>query len=358
MRLKSYFRAEGIGDQEAAHLQRRIGILQQAMGIELYNKYLDAAGGEADNHDFKGIVAAVKKIVQPTPLEIAERFRFANCKQLKTESPSEYMAALHKLVLTCNFAGDADKIADRRLRDQFIFGLNDEEMQRQLLQETELTAETVVQHSERFNRARSSAALFQGTSSESDVHQTSGQRHNRSRSSSKTPVATSSTDKQRNWGPCTHCGNRHDAKHCKFRSAECYQCGRKGHIRKVCRQRSPSRSHRNLRSSVEGTNVAAANSEEIEDSNYIHQINSASPRYCVDLRSDRTTITMELDTGSGHTIISRPDWERMGSPRLKPSTTIFQSYSGHILPILGCGRMDVQIVPVRRGKRRTYPSKL
>lgn len=58
-------------------------------------------------------------VYAPTSLEIIENFRFHQRKQVEGKTIQQFVAALHKLSINCNF-GDYLQTA---LRNQFVFGL-------------------------------------------------------------------------------------------------------------------------------------------------------------------------------------------------------------------------------------------
>eukprot|EP00795_Rhopilema_esculentum_P010053 gene10053-18692_t len=72
---------------------------------------------------------------------MAERFKFYNRKQMPNESIAEYEAELRRLAKTCDFTASTDAALTpllQSLRDQFVFGLNNEAWQRRSLQEIEV----------------------------------------------------------------------------------------------------------------------------------------------------------------------------------------------------------------------------
>jgi len=74
---------------------------------------------------------------RPDTIEIAERFKFFKRNQNEKESATEYMSELRRLAKSCNFG----PYLMTTLRYQFVRGLQDQRYQRELLCESELTAE-------------------------------------------------------------------------------------------------------------------------------------------------------------------------------------------------------------------------
>lgn len=84
---------------------------------------------------FAEIVAALKKLYEPAPVLIAERFHFYKRSQGPTESIADFTASLRKLAIRCEF-GD---FLEEALRDRFVCGLREETIQKRLLSEQDLT---------------------------------------------------------------------------------------------------------------------------------------------------------------------------------------------------------------------------
>ncbi|XP_077255624.1 uncharacterized protein LOC143893776 [Temnothorax americanus] len=90
---------------------------------------------------FNTLVDNLTEFYAPVPLEIAENFRFYQRKQSDGESIKDFVAALHKLSVHCNF-GPYLKTA---LRNQFVFGLASHRAQSRLLEMKDLTFDKAVQ---------------------------------------------------------------------------------------------------------------------------------------------------------------------------------------------------------------------
>ena len=80
------------------------------------------------------IVARLEARMVPETIEIAERFRFFK-RQQKVDGVTDYMSELRLLAKTCNFGN----YLDTALRDQFVCGLKDPRIQRELLCTQDLT---------------------------------------------------------------------------------------------------------------------------------------------------------------------------------------------------------------------------
>ena len=83
---------------------------------------------------FDEIVSTLQKHLNPTPPEIAERFRFYKRNQQEGESVLNYVAVLRKLTTHCNLGSNLDET----LRDRLVCGLNNQQIQKRLLAESKL----------------------------------------------------------------------------------------------------------------------------------------------------------------------------------------------------------------------------
>eukprot|EP00731_Ephydatia_muelleri_P029936 Em0021g459a len=104
---------------------------------------------------FDDIITRLRARTVPQTVEIAERYRFFKCAQKGEESVIDFMSQLRALAKTCNF-GNYLEIA---LRDQFVCGLQDSRIQRELLCVRDLTLEQAL------DKARSIEIVLKETAS-------------------------------------------------------------------------------------------------------------------------------------------------------------------------------------------------
>ena len=135
------------------------------------------------------------------------------------------MARLQALTEHCKFGDNLNEM----LRDRLVCGINNEQLQRWLLAEPNLT----------FAKAMEISWTLETTTEEVRVLQ-------RDASSveslavnvlSNTNTADTTIRQTANWmptNPCYRCGEAHQAAKCKFKQATCHKCKKKGHIVKVC----------------------------------------------------------------------------------------------------------------------------
>lgn len=90
---------------------------------------------------YETVTTKLQEFYDPTPLEIAENFKFHQRRQAEGETMQQFASALHKLSLHCKF-GDYLKTA---LRNQLVFGLSRKKIQTRLLEKRELTYKEALQ---------------------------------------------------------------------------------------------------------------------------------------------------------------------------------------------------------------------
>ena len=81
------------------------------------------------------IVAQLKEHTKEETVEITECYKFFRRQQQPREAVIEYMSGLKQLARTCNFAA----YLDTALQDQFVCGMRDLRIQRELLLVKDLT---------------------------------------------------------------------------------------------------------------------------------------------------------------------------------------------------------------------------
>lgn len=81
------------------------------------------------------ITAALNAHFDPTPSEIVERYKFNSRVRRAGESVSTFIAELRRLARHCNYAASLDEM----LRDRIVCGIQEENIQRKLLSEHQLT---------------------------------------------------------------------------------------------------------------------------------------------------------------------------------------------------------------------------
>lgn len=162
--------------------------------------------------------------------------------------------------------------------------------------------------------------------------------------SSPSPSSPNQTPSPVHSGDCRSCGGKHARKDCRFREAECRNCGKKGHIAKVCMGRPKSEQVQQI--SLEEPEVDdvdlptdfLANIRETIHSVKAKAAPSKRPLICCKIGEGKgSLITLEMDTGSPQTLISESTLKKLLPAKtvVHPTDRQFSSYTKGSIPIRG-----------------------
>ena len=158
---------------------------------------------------FAGIVEALEKHYNPAPLEIAESFHFGTRYPKRDESIGDFIVALKKLSIHCNYG----EFLNQTLRDRVVCGLNNSKIQNNLLNTEGLTFEKACQIVKSMEMAEKNTQEFRPISSSDDSQDSQG-------------VVNKLKTVNTNASSCYRCGGRHAAPKYRFKSAKCYKCSK------------------------------------------------------------------------------------------------------------------------------------
>nr|XP_042911732.1 uncharacterized protein LOC122272296 [Parasteatoda tepidariorum] len=130
-----------------------------------------------------------------------------------------------RLALTCSFGA----FLDEALRDRFVCGLNDENMQKRLLAKKDLKlsdATEIAVATEIANADASNMKIFSPV-----VNKMLSQSGNRGQK--KVNFSNNASSKESK-SKCFSCGAVHNPRNCKYKRAKYHSCGKIGHISPVC----------------------------------------------------------------------------------------------------------------------------
>ena len=133
-RLEQFFEANDITGEAKAAKQRAtfLSVISPAP-YKLLRSLLSPA--KPTDKTYAELVAKLTEHYSPKPSEVIQCFRFNSRFRKAGKSVAAYVAELCHLTEYCNYGDTLDKM----LLDQLVWGINDESIQRKLLQETNLT---------------------------------------------------------------------------------------------------------------------------------------------------------------------------------------------------------------------------
>jgi len=337
---------------------------------------------------YKDLADAIETHLCPKPNVIVEQHRFLSRIQDEKESINDYVAALRKFLLTCNFnCSCGQSVADLFLRAQFIRGLHDSSIREKLLQESSIDIKGAIEKAIAIEASRLDSREMKPahTSSVStDIHQVSRSRNDTRttrasnytrRSNFRSPVSNYRSNyrprsKSRNRvdfkslgidNLCLKCGRSdHNVRDCRLRKDQlkCNSCKKTGHVSKVCittllQTKKPVKA-------LEGeTNQLQTDTPhedfEINDLPFIGKIETVSEtnqmitvnlfvsnvlmkdteKYFATIKINNYPQIFEVDSGSGYTLLPESEYKQIQpAPPLRKSPLKFQTYDrGIVIPI-------------------------
>ena len=213
-RLSHFFAANGV-----TVAARKKSAFLSVIGPDSF-KLLESllAPNTPEDKSYEELVETLTKCYSPEPSEVMERYKFFARICQPGESIATFMSELRRLSKTCNF-GD---LLDSMLQDRLVCGVNDDHIQRQLLQEKDL----------QLDRATEIALSLEVAAKELQLlHKEPGGplgNLHKVRSTIGPPKKTTHI-------PCYRCGKlTHEPVHCPFRLKDCFFCKKRGHPQAVC----------------------------------------------------------------------------------------------------------------------------
>ena len=196
---------------------------------------------ELTSRTFNELVKLVHEHHHPQPSVIMRRFRFNTCVRQQGETVAAFVARLRDLASHCEYGDSAKEL----IQDRLVCGIQNDHLQRNLLEVAKLTFEKAFEIAQLHEAAEQNSKALNAPV---DVHRPSTPTEHRSRPTDRT------TD--RATIACYRCGGRHSAGDCRFRSSVCNYCKKKGHIQHVCRSRLRQTEYRNAPTEREPTRDA------------------------------------------------------------------------------------------------------
>ena len=164
-------------------------------------------------------------------------------------------------------------------------------------------------------------------------------------------------ERSRPYTYCHRCGGRHKPSQCKFKEAECYACGKKGHISKACRSKYKGRREQPKQSGRDQAATTNAVCKEVKEDVYtmFQLINSRNDPLYITVSVNQVPIKMEIDTGATLTVISesmyRQAWTKEQAPPLQMTKTRLRTYAGQEIPVKG----SLQVTVVHGSQQKVLP---
>ena len=190
------------------------------------------------------------------------------------------------------------------LRDRLICGINDARIQRRLLAEAKVDFKRAMEIAQAMEIADRDATDLQGLQKELTPTE----------AAVRVARKPQGVERSRPYANCHRCGGRHKPSQCKFKEAECYACGKKGHISKACRSKYKGKREQPINNLVrdQAATTNAVCSEVEEDVYTMFQLtNSRNDPLYITVSVNQVPIKMEIDTGATLTVISESTYRQV-----------------------------------------------
>lgn len=236
----------------------------------------------------------------------------------------------------CTFGDQLDAM----LRDRLVCGVVDEALQRRLLAEPTLTFKEAEEKALAAETALLNARLLRQQQHESlpqdDVHYAA---HTHASAAHK--VAATSEYKKRNKS-CYRCGGQHIPQTCKFSTAVCHYCKKRGHIARVCLTKARHGSDKDSAGSTaeQHTNIIT------HDPQNEYSVYSATPKsklggqkpYLATVILNKQAHTMEVDSVAACSLISEHTYHSLWPsqpPEMHADNGVLKQWSQATLEVKG-----------------------
>ena len=354
-RLEFYFCANGIGEiasnasnseklkEERKMTAHLVSLLSKTVYSTLKTLCLPKSPSD---YKYAQIATILQDHYKTKTSRTTATHRFRQCTQNSTEAVTEFSHRLKNIAVDCQFGTHLD----RALSDQFVAGLRDLSVRKLILSKTDtdvstfdkifqiaLTEETAVKFASMMEQEPQSTPVHKLHSSKSKKPT-----YHRSQSSSKPPRTQFS-------GTCYRCGSAdHLADKCRHANVKCHYCQRIGHMERVCFKKKRAAATSKPCHHVEDEPEGDSDGDSGEDVPLFHVNNNpekSNHPLIVSVDVNNSCIAMELDTGSGVTVLSERDFKKCnGDVRTlqKPSVTL-TGFSGMKIKCIGETTLPVTI---------------
>ncbi|XP_033103603.1 uncharacterized protein K02A2.6-like [Anneissia japonica] len=338
-RVEQYFIANEIKDDA-----KKRAVLLTVCNSRTYSLMKDLlAPAKVTDKSYNELTELLKSHSEPKSSIIVSRFKFYSCTRPAGQSVSNYVASLRRLAEPCRFGDTLEEM----LRDRLVLGINDNRIQWKMLSETTLNFKTAVEIENAILEADANVKDINigGTTSVNKVQHTQSRYNNRKVSNNN------STSSDRPTPTCYLCLGPHLAPDCKHKEVMCHGCGKRGHLRKACKNPKQKKDGKKGKVNNYVTDTAAPQGQQQHQAQYEHDEvlfnieskGSVAP-ITVQVKLNGVPLTMEVDTGASISIMSETHYNNLwkgNKPPLAKSHTVRRTYTNGNVDIVGTTNVSV-----------------
>lgn len=300
---------------------------------------------DADSFSYVELVSLLDNHFKPKKCSYTDKARFYGATRTPGESLGDWAARLRGLASYCEFGA----ALETNLTDRFVLGLGSGPARDKLYEQdpSKMKIDRALEIAQQAESARE-AKFMEVSVKEEPVYRASftldDRREANRRARTSEPSSGYSGQRQRShlgdgqsvrgqqprrdFPRCSVCGLRnHDEEKCRYKGYRCQKCGEKGHLKKVCDK------------NVQINNICDDHNKgvgHIPDPDHCEECHNYSLKYVSDkpinlkLLLGGKNITMELDSGSGTSVISKSLYDTLFSKyKLNKCNIKMCLYNGH-----------------------------
>lgn len=349
-RFKRAFVTFLVGYHEKASDAKKIAMLLHEGGSSLHDIFDSLSITNDGKAKLDEVLAEFDKHFIPSVNVIYERFLFFTRRQGPDESYEAFAAVLRNLSNSCEFG----ELRDSLIRDIFVCGITDTNVQKELLCVKDLTIEKALE----LCRALTVVARqVQGMSKESKqpVEELPVDFMSKRRTSPRKSVGAptqkdgkkppNTSDKEKGYErtgrkiECKFCGYSHFYGNCPAYGKKCAKCREKNHFASCC----PNRDVHEIDEQSGGDSDRSDYEISLLEVSIVDQkkpLKLSCPKdwYAVSLElEDRQRLNVKIDTGAQCNVISLRQYQSIGHDihNLLPTKSVISSFSRDIVPVMG-----------------------
>ncbi|XP_039511288.1 uncharacterized protein K02A2.6-like [Pimephales promelas] len=349
--LGHFFVANEIEEEE-----KKRAILLSSVGSRTYSLMRNLLSpNKPGEKSYEDLTDLLQSHYNPKPSEIVQRFKFNSRTRAVNETVMEYVAVLRELAQHCNYG---DKLKEM-LRDRLVCGIADDRMQRRLLAEPELTFEKALKVALAIETANRDVRDLQLKTVEGIWSNVSNQ------------LLVHNVESNHKWQgkakplTCYRCGGEHMASVCRFVNEKCHGCGKKGHLKRVCKssplgdqtlkeegrgKHKQSGRFRNVKNQS-AHHISESGENVTSDEDVFTMYNLTEPKLTkidpitAQLKINENIVEFEVDTGCSVTILAKAEYDKLGTrgtQELHDCSMTLKTYTGEKVPTLGVASVTVR----------------
>ena len=313
---------------------------------------------EDDRKKLEVVITKFQEFCLGETNETYERFVFNSRQKKENETVDQYITTLRRLAQTCNFCAC---LRDSLIRDRLVLGINNNNIQKKLLQDRKLTltkAIDICRSSEKTKQQVKNISADNATN-EAEINAFVNNK-TEAGSRERGRVGVDRRDGGPNQIRCRYCGTTHQRKKelCPAFGSRCNKCGRENHFAKVCMRKEKIQRKKSVRAVSGNESTDSGDSiqtvELVPSKNHtimtVQDPDSYQPRLFTTMKiKGGETSKFQIDTGATCNVIRKKELKGTKyEKRIKPAAHVLKMYNKSSLSPVGKCKIQVQDVTTKK----------